>query len=639
MAKEKKHGVGRRGFLKGAAVGAAALAAKPERAQAQQAGSAPAANATARPNPTTLALDTGARPPAPSRIVENPGSDFMVDVLKTLNIEYCAANPGSTFDGLHESLINYGPNPNSMPEWLTCCHEESAVGMCHGYAKIELKPMMAAIHGTVGLQHASMAIYNAYAGRVPVYIILGNTIDATARRPGVEWLHSAQDAAAMVRDYTKWDDLPISLPHFAESSMRAYRVAMTPPMGPVVLVADSDLQETPVEKGAALRIPKLTLSSPPAGDSAAVSEAAKWLVAADNPVLLADRAVRTAGGMKLLVELAELLQAAVVGGKFPTRHPLNQAGGRGLIGNADVVVGLEVPDLWGALNSVRDQLHRTTQRVANPNAKVVGISAADLDLRSNYQYFQRYPEADLLIAADAEATLPYLIEACKKLVTADRKRAFEERGKRLAAAHAQGVERARTEASYGWDSSPISTSRLAAEIWDQIKDKDWSLVSGNPSRLWNVDKHYQTIAGGGAAGVGYGAPASVGAALANRKYGRLSVSIQNDGDLMYAPGALWTAAHHRVPLLSVMHNNRAYHQEVMHIQRMANRHQRGITNAGIGTTITDPNIDYAAMARSMGVHGEGPVTDPNDLGPAIRRALDVVSRGEPALVDVVTQPR
>ena len=161
MAKEKKHGVGRRGFLKGAAVGAAALAATPERAQAQQGGSAPAANATARPNPTTLALDTGARPPAPSRIVENPGSDFMVDVLKTLNIEYCAANPGSTFDGLHESLINYGPNPNSMPEWLTCCHEESAVGMCHGYAKIELKPMMAAIHGTVGLQHASMAIYNA----------------------------------------------------------------------------------------------------------------------------------------------------------------------------------------------------------------------------------------------------------------------------------------------------------------------------------------------------------------------------------------------------------------------------------------------------------------------------------------------
>jgi acetolactate synthase-1/2/3 large subunit len=180
---------------------------------------------------------------------------------------------------------------------------------------------------------------------------------------------------------------------------------------------------------------------------------------------------------------------------------------------------------------------------------------------------------------------------------------------------------------------------MAAEIWNQVKDKDWSLVGGTPSRLWNVDKHYQTISGGGAAGVGYGAPASVGAALANRKYGRLSVSIQNDGDLMYAPGVLWTAAHHKIPLLSVMHNNRAYHQEVMHIQRMANRHQRGITNAGIGTTLADPFIDYATLARSMGVHGEGPITDPKDLGPAIKRALEVVQRGEPALVDVVTQPR
>ena len=176
------------------------------------------------------------------------------------------------------------------------------------------------------------------------------------------------------------------------------------------------------------------------------------------------------------------------------------------------------------------------------------------------------------------------------------------------------MERARTEATYGWDSTPISTARLSAEIWEVVRDKDWSLVGGAPSRLWNVDTVYRTAGGGGAAGVGYSAPGSVGAALANRKYGRFSVAIQTDGDLMYAPGALWTAAHHRIPMMSVMHNNRAYHQEVMHIQRMANRHQRGITNAGIGTTITDPNIDYATIARGMGVYGEGPITDPKDLG-------------------------
>ncbi len=203
-----------------------------------------------------------------------------------------------------------------------------------------------------------------------------------------------------------------------------------------------------------------------------------------------------------------------------------------------------------------------------------------------------------------------------------------------------------TEAAYAWDASPITTARLSAELWAQIKDKDWSLVSDVapgmsnwPLRLWNFEKHYQFIGGAGGYGVGYGAPSSVGAALANRAHGRLSVNIQCDGDLMYAPGVLWTAAHHRIPVLNVMHNNRAYHQEVMHIQRMGNRHNRGIDRAGIGTTIGEPYIDFAKLAQSMGVHGEGPISDPKELGPAIRRAIEVVERGEPALVDVVTQPR
>ncbi len=232
---------------------------------------------------------------------------------------------------------------------------------------------------------------------------------------------------------------------------------------------------------------------------AAVSEVAKLLVAAENPVLLADRAVRTAEGMKLLVELAEVLQAPVVGGKFPSHHPLNQAGGRGLIGNADLIVAMEVPDLWGTINTVHDQLHRSVQTFTKPSTKVISISAANLDIKSNYQYFQRYPETDISIAADAEATLPYLIEACRRLITADRKRALDDRGKKLAAAHEQGMERARTEATYGWDSTPISTARLSAEIWDVIREKDWSLVGGTPSRLWNVDTVYRTAGGGGAA--------------------------------------------------------------------------------------------------------------------------------------------
>ncbi|HSR05931.1 MAG TPA: thiamine pyrophosphate-binding protein [Bryobacteraceae bacterium] len=626
---------GRRGFLKGAAAGAAALVTQsPVKAQAPD-----TRRNVVVPSATALAKET--EPVAADVEVltaDRPGSDFMVDVLKSLGFEYVCANPGSSFRALHESIINYGGN--KAPELITCCHEEQSVAMADGYAKIEGKPLAVMAHSTVGLQHAAMAIYNAYAGRSPAFIILGNTIDATARRPLIEWYHSAQDAVAMVRDYSKWDDLPISLPHFAESAVRAYKLAVTPPMGPVILVADSDLQETPVDANLKLHIPKYTASGPPAGDSASVAAVAKLLVNAENPVIFADRCVRTEAGQALLVELAETLQAPVVGGKFPNHHPLSQAGGRALIANADLIVGLEVPDLWGTVNTVRDQLHRSAQTFIKPTTKVVSISALELGMKSNYQYFQRYPETEISIVADAEAMLPYLIEACKRLLTADRKRAFEDRGKKLAAAHEQGMQRARDEATYGWDSSPISLARLQAELYDVIRTKDWSLVGGGASRLWNVDKIYRTAGGGGAAGVGYTAPGSVGGALANRKHGRLSVAIQTDGDLMYAPGALWTAAHHRIPLLSVMHNNRAYHQEVMHVQRMANRHQRGIENAGIGTTITDPNIDFATVARGLGVHGEGPITETKDLGPAIRRALDAVERsGGPALVDVVTQPR
>jgi len=633
MAKSKDGPLNRRRFLKGAAVGAAALVT-PAAAGGQQPQTT-ARGGAVLPSARALAVET--EPVSTSVEVltaDHPGSDFMVDVIKSLGFEYIAANPGSSFRALHESIVNYGGNKN--PELLTCCHEESSVAMADGYAKVEGKPMAVMAHSTVGLQHASMSVYNAFAGRTPVFIVLGNTIDAAARRPGVEWYHSAQDAAAMVRDYTKWDDLPISLTHFAESAVRAYKIALTPPRGPVVLVADSDLQETPVADLSRLHLPKLTLASPPAGDPIAVAAVARLLVAAENPVILGGTAIRTPEGMQLLVELAETLQAPVAGGKFPSNHPLS---GAGQIRDADVILGLDVADLWGTVNNVRDQLERSTEPIAKKGVKLVSITANDLYIKSNYQDFQRYTEVDVAIAADPEATLPSLIEACKRLITADRRRFLDDRGKKLAAAHDRGIEQARTAATYGWDATPISTARLSAELWQAVKDKDWAMVGGAGSRLWNIDKHYQTLGGGGAAAVGSGLPIAVGAALAHRKHGRLAVSIQNDGDFMYAPGALWTAAHHRIPLLSVMHNNRAYHQEVMHIQRMANRHQRGITNAGIGTRIENPNIDFATIARGMGVHGEGPITDPKDLGPALRRAVEVVQRGEPALVDVVTQPR
>jgi len=295
-------GSSRRNFLKGATVAsAAALAAGPAAANTTAAG-APAEQPKAQPpGPQLAAAET--MPPTPDTVSQSSsGGDFMIDVIKTLDIDYLAMNCASSFRGLHEAAINHGGN--AKPEILTCPHEEIAVHMAQGYAKIEGKPMAMICHGVVGLQHASMAMYNAWCDRVPVIVMGGNIIEAKKRGPGAEWVHSAIDPAAMVRDFVKWDDQPTSLQHFAESAVRAYKVAMTPPMAPVMLSLDAELQENPIENRDVLKIPRLAKVIPPQGDDAALAELAKMLVAAENPVIICDRMARTPAGMQRLVGLA-----------------------------------------------------------------------------------------------------------------------------------------------------------------------------------------------------------------------------------------------------------------------------------------------------------------------------------------------
>jgi thiamine pyrophosphate-dependent acetolactate synthase large subunit-like protein len=572
----------------------------------------------------------------------------MVDVIKSLGIEYYAANPSSTLKSLHESLLNHGGNTN--PEFITCTHEEASVALANGYFKIAGKPMMAGLHGTVGSQHASMAVYNAYCDQAPVIVVMGNILDAGQRHGYVDWLHSSQDVAAILREYTKWDDSPVSLSHFGESMVRAYKMSMTPPLMPVALVCDEPLQERPIPAEFDRRIPKLPAVSYPTADPATLTTLAKMLVNAESPIFVASRCARTPAGLKSLIELAELLQAPVIDQhfrmNFPSRHPLNYSfRARGAVTNADVIVGCEVQDFYAVLHAYGRGRDANPRRLTKPDAKIVTISANDLFTKSVYENFQRFEDADMAIAADAEATLPYLIEEVKRQMTGDRKRAIEARGAKHAEAAPKALAQARLEASYGWDSSPISTSRLSMELYGQLKNEDWSLVNDTvflqnwPLRLWDVTKHYQFIGGRGGEGLGYGPPAAVGAALANKKFGRISVNIQGDGDFMYCPGALWTAAHHKVPLLTVMHNNRSYNQEVMLVGRMASEHNRPVDRCGIGTTLTEPNIQYAKLAQGMGVEGEGPITDPKDLAPAIARGIAAAKRGEPYLIDVVTQGR
>ncbi len=629
----------RRSFLKGFAVaGAAALG-----------NTMAASNVAAQSAPTPEAQVAGgsARPLLSLTVIDRPGSDFMVDVIKSLGIEYVAANPGSSFRSLQESIVNYGGN--SKPEFITCMHEESSAALAHGYAKAAGKPMGILAHGTVGLQHASMGIYNAWSDRVPMLVMAGNSLDATKRRAGVEWYHSVQDAAALLRDFTKWDDTPQSLQHFAESMVRAYKISTTPPMEPVVIVADGDLQEAQVETSdPPLQIPKLSQSIPPQGDPNALAEAAKMLVAAENPIILADRVARSPDGMARLVALAEALNAPVIdlAGRmnFPNTHFLSQSESRGqLIRNADLVLALEVADLWGQLNAVGDPYH-DYRRIAKPDVKLISLNVADLYTKSNYQDFQRFEPVDLSITGDVESSLPALTEAVKSALSDERRSILSDRASRFKTMHDRGMLAAREAAAVAWDASPVTTARLAAEVGAAVKNEDWSLAvsgasSGWTNRLWPMEQYHHHFGGSGGAGVGYSAPASVGIALANKAQGRFTVTIQPDGDLMYAPGVLWTAAHHRIPMLFVMYNNRAYHQELMHLQRMAALHNRRMDQAQIGTAIYDPFLDFAKIAQGMGVAAEGPISNPADLAAALQRAVAVVKSGAPALVDVVTQPR
>ena len=642
----------RRGFLGGVLAGGAATVLAPAAQAADQA--APAKPAVLPPSGHAAAMETGT-PPDLARIAGKPGSDFMVDVIKSLDIKYLPSNCASSFRALHESLIDYGNN--TMPEFLTCMHEESAVGMAHGYFKIAGKPLLTLCHGTVGLQHASMAVYNAWCDRVPLIIVGGNDMDAAYRPPGVPTFHAAQDINAMIRDYTKWDDTPVSLQHFSQSFVRAYKIAMTPPYGPVAISLDAALQMAPVHAHAGQMpyVPRYVPTTPPQGDTGAVKEAARLLAMANNPVIVADRAARTPAGIAMLVELAELLQARVVdqGSRmnFPRTHHL--ASPPGVVANADVILGLELSDFWATVNSYTDNGenggHGINASRIKDATKLISINSRDLTTKSNYQDFQRFQVVDVQMAADAQATLPALIEAVRAALPNDKKAGIAQRGDAARKAYGEALVRTRSAAAVGWNASPISTARLVMETFEAIKHLDWSLVAseGNvsdwPNRLWPMEKHHHWLGRSGGYGVGYGAPASVGAALANKDLGRFSVAIQSDGDLMFAPGVLWTAAKHKIPLLSVMHNNRGYHQEVMHVQRLANFRNRKVNLGGdmgpVGTSIENPDIEYHLLAKSMGWWAKGPIKDPAELKQALKEAVAVVQSGHPALLNVWTQPR
>ena len=579
----------------------------------------------------------------------------MVDVIKSLDFEYVAANPGSSFRGIHESIVNYGGN--TAPEFITCCHEESSVAMAHGYFKAEGKPMAVLCHGTVGLQHAAMAIYNAYCDRVPVYIMAGNTLDATLRRPGVEWAHSVQDAAAMVRDFIKWDDLPVSLPHFAESAVRAYKIAMTPPMMPVLLVVDGGLQEDPIspEISARLRMPKLTRAVAAAGR---LGRGRRGGAAARRRAEPGDRrrsrCAHAGRHRRARSSWPRRCRPPVIdqGGRmnFPSRHPLNQSSdsARQLVANADVILGLELTDFWGTVErgrAIRSCARRG--RSSKPGTKLISITAVDLFTKGNYQDFQRYPEVDLAMAADAEATLPALIEACKRLITADRRtRVRRARASGWPTRTPRRWTRARAEAAYAWDASPISTARLTTELWAQIKNEDWALVaeSGIMQRLDARGSGPSTSTISRSAARAAPASATARRRRSARRWRTRSTAGCRSPSRATATSCTRPASGGRRRITG-FRCSRSCTTTAPTIRRSCtcsawptgtSAASRARTSARRSTTRTSTS---RRSRRAWACTRRDRSRTRTIWGRRIKRAIEVVKRGEPSLIDVVTQPR
>ncbi len=577
------------------------------------------------------------------------GSDYIVELLRALGIEYAAFNPGASFRGLHDSLVNFGDT--ASPSVIQVCHEEISVAIAHGYAKATGRPMAAVLHNMVGLQHASMAIYNAWVDRVPI-LLLGGTgpVDSTLRRPWIEWIHTALVQGNLIRDFVKFDDQPASLAAVPDSLLRAYRTMLAEPCGPVYVNFDVTLQEQRAAE--ALPIPdvdRYVASTRLQADPAALARLADWLVAAERPVILTSSLGRNPATLPALTRLAELTASAVVSTgerlNLPTTHPLNLSGAnRELLEQADLILALDLLDLQGGLTAA------PSASGPSATARIVQIGLADLAVRSWAHDFMKLCPTDLSIVADTSLAVPTLVEFVATRLDQEvgsvrtRPEARQARRQELAARHARLRAGWQAQAQREADSRPISLAYMAAEVWAAIKDQRPVLAYHSfnpwPLRLWDLLEPSQFVGGSGGAGVGYGIGGAIGVALANRDNDRLCVSLQPDGDLLYATSALWTLAHERLPLLLVMHNNRSYYNSEEHARRMAEQRGRPLARSGIGVHLTDPAVDFANIARGFGIWAEGPLEEPAELGPALQRALRVVQdERRPALLDVVTAPR
>jgi thiamine pyrophosphate-dependent acetolactate synthase large subunit-like protein len=564
------------------------------------------------------------------------GSDAMVDALVSLGIELVALNPGATTRGLHESLAHA-----RRPEMILALHENIAVAVAEGYARTTQRPMAVMLHDLVGLQNGSMAIFNSWMDCTPMLIIGGSgPADASTRRPWIDWVHSAKQQSLLIRDHVKWTDEPASLPAAMDSMVRGYALATAFPEGPVYVSLDAGLQEAEMPADGAPRIPSVPHFGGTAAGDDELAQLADRLLAAESPVLVADGTGRSRSGYEALRSLAEALGAQVVDlqarHNFSNTHWADATNSQwAAIGEADVVVAVDPRDATYALAKT-DTENRRALWVPRPDASVNVITGNPLVSAS---YVDREPlpaSADVVLAADSALALPRLAE----MVVAG-----------VSDGHAARVDRLRSEqrprgaagasvADPGPD-QPISPAVLAERLWEAVRGGPWQLAYGSlygwVRRTWELTDFNCSLGRSVGGGLGYGAGASIGCALAHRGDDTLVVDIQPDGDLLYTASALWTAAHYRLPLLMVVANNRTYNQDRMHQQVISEHRARPPYDVETGIDITGPDIDFAKLADAQGVEAFGPVESSGELAGVLERAVKIVrTERRPVVVDAVT---
>lgn len=554
------------------------------------------------------------------------GSDRAVRVLGELGIEHVALNPGATTRGLHDSLV-HAPGPK--PAIVTCLHEEIAVALAHGYAKASGRPMACALHDTVGLLHASMAIFNAWVDRVPMLLLTGTgPVDSSRRRPWIDWVHTVQDQGELVREFTVWNDQPGSIAAMAESLRRGWQRAVTPPGGPALIGLDVLLQEELASgmEGGPLHADLLHVSRP-APDPALVTEIVNRLRASRRPLFITDRPISQAAS-DALVALAEKSGAALLdmggGVGFPVGHPhdVTEAAGEA-VARADLLVFVEARDPGWALGRV-DLVSRRMSGEA-PGTAAISIGLAGLMSRSWMVTESNLPHR-LTVNAEAELTMVALLE-----VWGGKRRQLDRNYERMAARPVpiapRGLNRG-TLAQLTADATRPYAPVVAS-----------GLLHGWARRAFRYQRAGDFLGRSGGDGLGYAAPAAVGAGLALRGSDRMTVALQSDGDLLYAPQALWTAAHESIPLLMIIDANRSYGQDRSHQEAMARARGRSTQRLAEGIDLSDPPVALADMARSFGIHAEGPIADSVELEAALTRAVELVRGGAPAAIEVLTDVR